>query len=54
MTRAEDEGLDKFIDKQLAKGYVHPPLNLPLRFILLFHQEERWEASTSAGLLEYQ
>ena len=27
MTRAEDEVLDKFIDKQLAKGYIRPSIS---------------------------
>ena len=27
MTRTEDEALDKFIDKQLAKGYICPSIS---------------------------
>ena len=26
MTRTEDDALDKFIDKQLTKGYIHPSI----------------------------
>ena len=26
MTHAEDDTLDKFIDEQLAKGYIHPSI----------------------------
>ena len=27
MTRTEDDALNKFIDKQLAKGYIHPSIS---------------------------
>ena len=36
MTRTEDDALDKFIDEQLAKGYIHPSISpYALSFFLM-------------------
>ena len=49
MTHTKDDTLDKFIDEQLAKGYICP-LNFSLPLILLLHQKERQEALTGTRL----
>ena len=53
MTRTEDDALDKF-SEDAAGQRLYLPVDLPLCFVLLLHQDEGWEASTSTGLPKYQ
>ena len=52
MTLPEQAELDKFIDKNLAKGYIHQTLEITYGIAILLCLKEGWKIMTLPGLPE--